>query len=78
MGSYYAENLSAHRLKRVYDLAPPRVRQYLDAEAGFKALTGDLGLTSRIIEVDSSSVFCEIAVPAEPPTAHRTGGIRND
>lgn len=30
--SYYAEKLSAERLKRVYDIATPRVRQYLDAE----------------------------------------------
>jgi len=29
---YYAEKLSGTRLKRCYDLAPARVRQYLDAE----------------------------------------------
>ncbi len=29
---YYAEKLSGLRLKRVYDIATPRVRQYLDAE----------------------------------------------
>lgn len=32
MYGYYKENLSAERLKRVYDIAPPRVRRYLDAE----------------------------------------------
>lgn len=32
MTSYYAERLAGHRLKRCYDLAPPRVRRYLDAE----------------------------------------------
>jgi ubiquinone/menaquinone biosynthesis C-methylase UbiE len=32
MGSYYQDNLSAERLRQCYDIAPPRVRQYLDAE----------------------------------------------
>jgi len=29
---YYAQKLSAERLRRVYEIAPPRVRRYLDAE----------------------------------------------
>ena len=32
MPGYYREKLSAGRLERVYAIAPPRVRQYLDAE----------------------------------------------
>jgi SAM-dependent methyltransferase len=32
MNDYYAEKLSADRLKRVYEIAPPRVQQYLTAE----------------------------------------------
>ena len=32
MESYYSEKLSAERLKRVYDLAPPAARRYLTAE----------------------------------------------
>ncbi|MFW9890476.1 MAG: class I SAM-dependent methyltransferase [Candidatus Thorarchaeota archaeon] len=32
MKEYYSARLSAERLKRCYDIAPPRVRQYLDAE----------------------------------------------
>ncbi len=32
MSDYYADRLSAERLKRCYDIAPPRVRQYLTAE----------------------------------------------
>src|SRR5512140_1624659 len=32
MSSYYSTHLSAQRLKRVYDIAPPRVQQYLHAE----------------------------------------------
>jgi len=29
---YYSEKLSAERLRRVYEIAPPRVRRYLEAE----------------------------------------------
>ena len=29
---YYSKKLSAHRLMRVYEIAPPRTRQYLQAE----------------------------------------------
>ena len=32
MDRYYADKLSAERLRRCYELAPPRVRQYLEAE----------------------------------------------
>jgi len=32
VSDYYSQKLSAMRLKRVYDTAPPRVKQYLDAE----------------------------------------------
>jgi len=31
-GRYYTEKLSAERLRRCYELAPPRVRRYLEAE----------------------------------------------
>jgi 2-polyprenyl-6-hydroxyphenyl methylase/3-demethylubiquinone-9 3-methyltransferase len=37
MPGYYSEKLSAARLKRCYDLAPPRVKQYLRAEIDFAA-----------------------------------------
>ena len=33
--TYYSESLAAERLKRCYDIAPPRVRQYLQAEVNF-------------------------------------------
>jgi len=33
--SYYAEKLSGERLRRCYDVAPPRVQQYLRAEIDF-------------------------------------------
>jgi SAM-dependent methyltransferase len=32
MSGYYAERLSAERLRACYDVAPPRTRQYLEAE----------------------------------------------
>lgn len=32
MGYYYSAKLSAERMKRCYDLAPPRVRTYFEAE----------------------------------------------
>jgi SAM-dependent methyltransferase len=32
MTSYYTEKLSGRRLQRCYDIAPPRIRQYLEAE----------------------------------------------
>ncbi|OGU62873.1 MAG: hypothetical protein A3C56_08705 [Ignavibacteria bacterium RIFCSPHIGHO2_02_FULL_56_12] len=32
---YYSGRLSADRLRRCYDIAPPRVRQYLEAELDF-------------------------------------------
>lgn len=35
MVDYYSEKLSAERLKRVYEIAPPRVKQYFEAEIDF-------------------------------------------
>jgi 2-polyprenyl-6-hydroxyphenyl methylase/3-demethylubiquinone-9 3-methyltransferase len=34
-GGYYARGLSGVRLRRCYEIAPPRIRQYLDAEIEF-------------------------------------------
>lgn len=35
MRNYYAENLAAERLRACYELAPPRVKAYLEAEIDF-------------------------------------------
>jgi 2-polyprenyl-6-hydroxyphenyl methylase/3-demethylubiquinone-9 3-methyltransferase len=35
MSKYYSEKLSGKRLQRCYEIAPQRVRQYLDAETDF-------------------------------------------
>jgi 2-polyprenyl-6-hydroxyphenyl methylase/3-demethylubiquinone-9 3-methyltransferase len=50
MEGYYTEKLAAERLKKCYDLAPPRVQRYLEAEVDFvlkkinpKDLVLDLG-----------------------------------
>ena len=34
-GTYYKEKLSANKLHRCYEIAPPRIKQYLDAEIRF-------------------------------------------
>ncbi len=45
MAGYYADKLSGKRLKEVYESAPPRIKQYLDAEVEY--------LLSRITPEDS-------------------------
>jgi SAM-dependent methyltransferase len=35
MPGYYSDKLSGERLRKVYAIAPPRIRQYLDAEIHF-------------------------------------------
>ncbi len=35
MDRYYSDKLSAEKLKRVYEIATPRIRQYLEAEIDF-------------------------------------------
>ncbi len=34
-GRYYEDHLSGERLRRCYEIAPPRIRRYLDAEVAF-------------------------------------------
>jgi 2-polyprenyl-6-hydroxyphenyl methylase/3-demethylubiquinone-9 3-methyltransferase len=46
---YYARALSADRLRRCYEAAQPRVRQYLEAEIGFVA--GQLAPGERVLEL---------------------------
>ncbi|HVP12061.1 MAG TPA: class I SAM-dependent methyltransferase [Phycisphaerae bacterium] len=46
---YYSDHLSANRLRRCYEIAPPRVRQYLDAEIAF--VTARLSASDRILEL---------------------------
>lgn len=47
MDNYYAQKLSAERLRLCYEIAPPRIKQYLEAEIDFvlaKIKTSDLVL----------------------------------
>ncbi|MGD8506126.1 MAG: class I SAM-dependent methyltransferase [Candidatus Bathyarchaeota archaeon] len=48
-GSYYKEKLSAVRLLRCYEIAPPRIKQYLDAEIQF--VTSNLDKTGLVLEL---------------------------
>jgi SAM-dependent methyltransferase len=67
MQDYYKKRLSAKRLELVYELAPPRIKQYLEAELAFvltiiKATNTVLELGcgyGRVLEsLDAKSGFC--------------------
>jgi ubiquinone/menaquinone biosynthesis C-methylase UbiE len=49
MSGYYTEKLSAERLKRCYEIAPPRVKQYLEAE--IEHVMDKLKATDRVLEL---------------------------
>ena len=49
MGGYYAETLAGERLRRCYELASPRVRQYLEAEIQY--VLGHLRTTDAVLEL---------------------------
>jgi ubiquinone/menaquinone biosynthesis C-methylase UbiE len=46
---YYDTNLAAERLRRAYELAPPRVRQYFEAEIAH--VIGKLKVTDTVLEL---------------------------
>jgi len=49
MGNYYARKLSARRLRRCYELAPPRIKRYLEAEIEFVLARIEAG--ARVLEL---------------------------
>jgi 2-polyprenyl-6-hydroxyphenyl methylase/3-demethylubiquinone-9 3-methyltransferase len=49
MPGYYENILSARKLERVYALAPPRIRQYLDAEVRY--VLGHIPQRSSVLEL---------------------------
>lgn len=49
MSGYYATRLSAERLQRCYDVAPPRIQQYLAAEIEFVLARSEA--THRVLEL---------------------------
>lgn len=48
-GGYYAAKLSGERLKRCYEIAPPRVRRYLQSEIDF--VRGSLEADDLVLEL---------------------------
>jgi SAM-dependent methyltransferase len=49
MSDYYSKQLSSNRLMKCYDIAPPRVRQYLQAEVNY--VIGHLHATDIVVEL---------------------------
>jgi len=49
MSSYYSEKLSAERLELCYDLAPPAVKRYLDAE--IEHVRGKIASSKLVLEL---------------------------
>lgn len=49
MANYYADNLAAERLRACYEIAPPRVKAYLEAEIEF--VLGHTDADTRILEL---------------------------
>ena len=49
MPGYYEDTLSAERLRRCYEIAPPRVRQYLEAEV--RHVLGRIGSSDMVLEL---------------------------
>lgn len=70
MSNYYANKLSAERLRRCYELAPPRVRQYLEAELNF--VLNKIKSTDLVLELGCG--YGRI-IPALAGRARRVVGI---
>ena len=49
MDSYYAQKLSAERLRLCYEIAPPRIKQYLEAEIEF--VLGKIKSSDLVLEL---------------------------
>ena len=65
MESYYAERLSGTRLKQCYDIAPPRIIQYLDAELAY--VLGQLDGGQSVLELGCGygRILADLAEKAE-------------
>lgn len=66
MNDYYSRKLSADRLRRVYDLAPPRIRQYLQAEIDFVSRYINSDDTVLELGCGYGRVLRELAIKARP------------
>lgn len=89
MSSYYSDKLSASRLKQAYDIAPPRVQQYLDAEIDHvcrQIHPGDTVLElgcgygrvlSRLVEKAGLAIGIDIAMASLLLGRRRLRGVSN-
>jgi 2-polyprenyl-6-hydroxyphenyl methylase/3-demethylubiquinone-9 3-methyltransferase len=79
MADYYSESLYGEKLKRVYDVAPPRVQQYLTAEIQYvlNQIKGmdtvvELGCGyGRVMKPLSSHVSCMVGIDTSGETLAR-------
>jgi 2-polyprenyl-6-hydroxyphenyl methylase/3-demethylubiquinone-9 3-methyltransferase len=49
VGGYYSDHLAAERLRKCYEIAPPRVQQYLDSE--IRHVAGKIRPTDTVLEL---------------------------
>jgi hypothetical protein len=49
MHGYYSEKLFAERLRKIYQIAPPRIKQYLEAEIDF--ILGKIKSSDIVLEL---------------------------
>jgi len=59
--AYYKDSLSGERLKRVYEIAPPRVQRYLEAETGHVAEAISQGAKVLELGCGYGRIFPELA-----------------
>lgn len=70
-GTYYKEKLSARRLLRCYEIAPPRIKQYLNAEIEF--VISNLQPTDLALELG-----CGYGRVMKPVSKHVSWIVGND
>ena len=72
MDDYYAQRLSAERLRKCYDIAPPRVRHYLQAEIDYVAdriHPGDVVLElGRVLEPLADKAALVVGIDTSQPS----------
>ena len=85
MQSYYSDKLSAHRLRRCYEIAPPRVREYLETEIehacakfGSSGVALELGCGyGRVLPKARTLVGIDTSAPSLELAGMRLGGFSN-
>jgi len=85
MCEYYSQKLSAERLKLCYEIAPPRVKQYLEAEIEFvlgKIKSSDLILElgcgyGRVLKKLATKATTTIGIDTSQASLHLAQGMLN-